>query len=79
MHLSKDKNPPKRTDAVWTCSALAICNRYVSHVPVATNVGVIAGATVGSVVAVILLLLLCFVFLVKRRRDNEDDMANEIK
>nr|XP_040037808.1 endothelial cell adhesion molecule a [Gasterosteus aculeatus aculeatus] len=44
-----------------------------------TNVGVIAGATVGSVVAVILLLLLCFVFLVKRRRDNEDDMANEIK
>ncbi|XP_035522513.1 endothelial cell adhesion molecule a [Morone saxatilis] len=44
-----------------------------------TNVGMIAGATVGSVVGFILLLLLCLVFLVKRRRDNEDDMANEIK
>ncbi|KAL6099200.1 esam [Pungitius sinensis] len=46
-----------------------------------TNVGMIVGATVGSVVGFIFLLLLlfCFVFLVKRRRDNEDDMANEIK
>ncbi|XP_041808909.1 endothelial cell adhesion molecule a [Chelmon rostratus] len=44
-----------------------------------TNVGMIVGATVGSVVGFIFLLLLCLVFLVKRRRDNEDDMANEIK
>ncbi|XP_032390427.1 endothelial cell adhesion molecule a [Etheostoma spectabile] len=44
-----------------------------------TNVGMIAGATVGSVVAFIFLLLICFLFLMKRRRDNEDDMANEIK
>ncbi|XP_028278102.1 endothelial cell adhesion molecule a [Parambassis ranga] len=44
-----------------------------------TNVGMIVGATVGSVVGFIFLLLLCFVFLLKRRRDSEDDMANEIK
>ncbi|XP_033973194.1 endothelial cell adhesion molecule a [Trematomus bernacchii] len=44
-----------------------------------TNVGMIVGATVGSVVGFILLLLICLFFLVKRRRDNEDDMANEIK
>ncbi|XP_078121626.1 endothelial cell adhesion molecule a [Sander vitreus] len=44
-----------------------------------TNVGMIVGATVGSVVGFIFLLLICLVFLMKRRRDNEDDMANEIK
>ncbi|KAM3600957.1 uncharacterized protein V6R79_005271 [Siganus canaliculatus] len=43
------------------------------------NVGKIVGATVGSVLGLIFLLLICGVFLVKRRRDNEDDMANEIK
>ncbi|KAK2828906.1 hypothetical protein Q5P01_019940 [Channa striata] len=45
----------------------------------ATNVGMIAGATVGCVVGVIVLLLVCFFFLAKRGRDSEDDMANEIK
>ncbi|XP_047462945.1 endothelial cell adhesion molecule a [Mugil cephalus] len=44
-----------------------------------TNVGMIVGATVGSVVGFIFLLLLCFFFLMRRRRENEDDMANEIK
>ncbi|XP_029304713.1 endothelial cell adhesion molecule a isoform X2 [Cottoperca gobio] len=44
-----------------------------------TNVGMIVGATLGSVIGFIFLLLICLVFLVKRRRDNEDDMANEIK
>ncbi|XP_054482515.1 endothelial cell adhesion molecule a [Anoplopoma fimbria] len=44
-----------------------------------TNVGMIAGATVGAVIGFIFLLLICLFFLVKRRRDNEDDMANEIK
>ncbi|KAM3868875.1 endothelial cell adhesion molecule a [Diretmus argenteus] len=43
-----------------------------------TNAGVIAGATVGSIVGFILLLLF-LLFLVKRSRDNEDDMANDIK
>ncbi|XP_054610280.1 endothelial cell adhesion molecule a [Dunckerocampus dactyliophorus] len=45
------------------------------------NVGVIVGATVGSVVG-FLCLFFCLsglFFLLKRRRDNEDDMANEIK
>ncbi|KAM9348161.1 endothelial cell adhesion molecule a [Symphorus nematophorus] len=44
-----------------------------------TNVGMIVGAVVGSVIAFIFLLLLCFIFVIKRRRDNEDDMANDIK
>ncbi|XP_061754033.1 endothelial cell adhesion molecule a isoform X2 [Nerophis ophidion] len=43
------------------------------------NVGMIVGATVGSVVGFICLFLLCLFFLLKRRRDSEDDMANEIK
>ncbi|XP_040007196.1 endothelial cell adhesion molecule a isoform X2 [Xiphias gladius] len=44
-----------------------------------TNVGMIVGATVGSVIGFIFLLFICLVFLVKRQRDSEDDMANEIK
>ncbi|XP_044227192.1 endothelial cell adhesion molecule a [Thunnus albacares] len=43
-----------------------------------SNAGMIAGATVGSVIGFIFLLI-CLVFLMKRRRDSEDDMANEIK
>ncbi|KAM4620956.1 endothelial cell adhesion molecule a [Polymixia lowei] len=43
-----------------------------------TNAGMIAGATVGSVVGFIILLLF-LIFLLKRRRDSEDDMANDIK
>ncbi|XP_013883450.1 endothelial cell-selective adhesion molecule [Austrofundulus limnaeus] len=45
------------------------------------KVGMIVGATVGSVLGFILLLFICVVFLFffKRRRENEDDMANEIK
>lgn len=39
----------------------------------------IVGATVGSVIGFIFLLLVCLVYVLKRRRDNEDDMANEIK
>lgn len=44
-----------------------------------TNVGMIVGAVVGSVVGFLLLVLLCILYLLKRRRDSEDDMANEIK
>lgn len=47
--------------------------------PVANRAGVIAGATVGSVLGALFLLLICYFFLVKKRRDIEDDMANEIK
>lgn len=44
-----------------------------------TNVGMIVGAVVGSVVGFIFLLLLSVFFLLRRRQDREDDMANEIK
>ncbi|KAJ0061446.1 hypothetical protein NL108_001556, partial [Boleophthalmus pectinirostris] len=43
-----------------------------------TNVGMIVGAVVGSVVGFLFLMLLCILYLLKKRRDNEDDMANEI-
>ncbi|XP_015238381.1 PREDICTED: endothelial cell-selective adhesion molecule-like [Cyprinodon variegatus] len=45
------------------------------------KVGVIVGATVGSVLGFIFLLCVCagFLFVFKRRRDREDDMANDIK
>nr|XP_057942058.1 endothelial cell adhesion molecule a [Doryrhamphus excisus] len=45
------------------------------------NVGVIVGATVGSVVGFLCLFFFLsgLYFLLKRRRDSEDDMANEIK
>ncbi|KAK5615447.1 hypothetical protein CRENBAI_000889 [Crenichthys baileyi] len=45
------------------------------------KVGVIVGATVGSVLGFIFLLCVCvgFLFVFKKRRDNEDEMANEIK
>ncbi|XP_073335483.1 endothelial cell adhesion molecule a [Pagrus major] len=44
-----------------------------------TNVGMIVGATVGSLIGVGFLLFICVVYVLKRRRDNEDDLANEIK
>lgn len=46
-----------------------------------TKVGMIVGAVVGSLLACafLVLLLICLFYQFKRRRDNEDDMANEIK
>ncbi|XP_051973984.1 endothelial cell-selective adhesion molecule-like [Xyrauchen texanus] len=43
-----------------------------------TNAGVIAGATVGCVVGLILIILF-LVFIWTRRKDTEEDLANEIK
>ncbi|CAL8267049.1 unnamed protein product [Merluccius merluccius] len=43
-----------------------------------TNGGMIAGATVGALVGFIILLIFIY-FLLKRSRDNEDEMANDIK
>uniref|UniRef100_A0A3Q3VXG6 Ig-like domain-containing protein n=1 Tax=Mola mola TaxID=94237 RepID=A0A3Q3VXG6_MOLML len=45
-----------------------------------TNVGMIVGAVVGSLLGFLFLILLIGVFFLwKRQRDNEDDMANDIK
>ncbi|KAK6317293.1 hypothetical protein J4Q44_G00126930 [Coregonus suidteri] len=43
-----------------------------------TNTGMIAGATVGSVLGLIFIILF-LVCLLRRRRDSEDDLANDIK
>ncbi|XP_072515266.1 endothelial cell adhesion molecule a [Salminus brasiliensis] len=43
-----------------------------------TNAGVIAGATVGAVVGFVLIVLF-IIFLWTRRRDTEEDLANDIK
>eukprot|EP00066_Takifugu_rubripes_P020075 XP_011609341.1 PREDICTED: endothelial cell-selective adhesion molecule [Takifugu rubripes] len=44
-----------------------------------SSAGVIVGATLGSVFGFIFLLVLCMWFVLRRRRDNEDDLANDIK
>ncbi|XP_057177031.1 endothelial cell adhesion molecule a isoform X2 [Triplophysa rosa] len=51
---------------------------YDLNVITSTNAGVIAGATVGCIVGVVLIILVIF-FLWTRRKDTEDDIANEIK
>nr|XP_046181615.1 endothelial cell-selective adhesion molecule-like isoform X1 [Oncorhynchus gorbuscha] len=43
-----------------------------------TNAGMIAGATVGSVLGLIFIILF-LVGLLRRRRDSEEDLANDIK
>ncbi|CAL8305416.1 unnamed protein product [Gadus morhua 'NCC'] len=43
-----------------------------------TNSGMIAGAVVGALVGFVILLVFIF-FLLKRRRDNEEEIANDIK
>uniref|UniRef100_A0A673JSS5 Endothelial cell-selective adhesion molecule-like n=1 Tax=Sinocyclocheilus rhinocerous TaxID=307959 RepID=A0A673JSS5_9TELE len=43
-----------------------------------TNAGMIAGVTVGCIVALILIILFFF-FMWTRRKDTEEDLANEIK
>ncbi|XP_077403761.1 endothelial cell adhesion molecule a [Vanacampus margaritifer] len=49
------------------------------EISTSNKVGVIVGATVGTVVGVLCLLLIFVFFLKKKQRDSEDDMANEIK
>lgn len=51
---------------------------YNLEVITSPNAGVIAGATVGCIVGVVLIILVIF-FLWTRRKDTEDDIANEIK
>ncbi|XP_010892308.2 endothelial cell adhesion molecule a [Esox lucius] len=48
------------------------------EVVTATNTGMIAGATVGSVFGLIFIILF-LIFLLKRKRDTEEDLANDIK
>ncbi|KAM6933584.1 endothelial cell-selective adhesion molecule isoform 1-T1 [Xenentodon cancila] len=43
-----------------------------------SNAGMIAAATLGSVVGLVAMVLF-LIFLLKRRRDSEEEMANEIK
>ncbi|KAG7483569.1 hypothetical protein MATL_G00039780 [Megalops atlanticus] len=44
----------------------------------ATNVGVIAGATIGSVVGLVAIVMF-LILILRRKSDTEDDMANDIK
>ncbi|MFT7818598.1 endothelial cell-selective adhesion molecule [Arapaima gigas] len=48
------------------------------NVSTATNAGVIAGAIVGAVLG-LLAIILFLVFILRRKKDSEDDMANDIK
>lgn len=44
----------------------------------ATNAGMIAGVTFGCIVAVILIVIF-LIFMWTRRKDTEEDLANDIK
>lgn len=44
----------------------------------ASNAGMIAAATLGSIVGLVAIVLF-LIFILKRRRDTEDEIANEIK
>ncbi|KAB5543539.1 hypothetical protein PHYPO_G00080360 [Pangasianodon hypophthalmus] len=44
-----------------------------------TNAGVIAGATVGALVGLILIILVIVFLWTRKRKDTEDDLANDIK
>ncbi|KAJ8368293.1 hypothetical protein SKAU_G00083210 [Synaphobranchus kaupii] len=48
------------------------------EVSTSNNAGVIAGATVGSVAALVAIVLF-LVFILRRRRDAEEDVSNDIK
>ncbi|XP_062870141.1 endothelial cell adhesion molecule a [Trichomycterus rosablanca] len=48
------------------------------EVVTASNAGVIAGATVGALVGLVLIILFVLFFW-KRRKDSEEDLANDIK
>ncbi|XP_024117470.1 endothelial cell adhesion molecule a [Oryzias melastigma] len=70
---------------LYVCTAnntVGSANCSINLEIIRTNkVGVIVGATVGSVLGFIFLIFLCVGFLVvfRKRSYNEDDMANEIK
>ncbi|KAJ7996926.1 hypothetical protein DPEC_G00223580 [Dallia pectoralis] len=54
-------------------------NCYINlEVITATNAGMIAGATVGCLLALIFIVLF-LIYLLKRKRDTEEDLANDIK
>lgn len=44
----------------------------------ASNAGVIAATTLGSIVGLVAMVLL-LIFILRRRRDTEEEIANEIK
>ncbi|XP_018598304.1 endothelial cell-selective adhesion molecule-like [Scleropages formosus] len=48
------------------------------EVAASSNVGMIAGATVGSLLGLVAIILF-LVFIIKRRREGDEDVANEIK
>lgn len=86
--LNETAGTLKLTNLTSSMSGKYVCNAsnwagtetcYINlEVITATNAGVIAGATVGSVVGFILILLV-LIFLWTRRRDAEDELANDIK
>ncbi|KAK3550363.1 hypothetical protein QTP86_025131 [Hemibagrus guttatus] len=49
------------------------------EVVTSSNAGVIAGATVGALVGLILIILVIFFLWTRRRKDAEEDLANDIK
>ncbi|KAL2094364.1 hypothetical protein ACEWY4_009083 [Coilia grayii] len=86
--LNESAGTLKLTNLSSSMSGKYVCNAsnsagtetcYINlEVITASKAGVIAGATVGSVVGFIIIILF-LIFLWSRRRGTEDDLANEIK
>ncbi|XP_064207139.1 endothelial cell adhesion molecule a [Anguilla rostrata] len=78
----KLSNLTKNMSGKYVCKASNTAGSETCYINLEINTsssaGVIAGATVGSVL-VFLALLLILIFFLKRRKDSEDDIANDIK
>ena len=62
----------------YTAVTLVTCEYIVRSCFPASNAGMIAAATVGSIVGLVAMVLF-LIFILKRRRDTEEEIANEIK
>ncbi|XP_028839719.1 endothelial cell adhesion molecule a [Denticeps clupeoides] len=87
-HMNVNTGTLKLANLTSRMSGKYVCNAsntagtescYINlEVITATNAGVIAGATVAAVIGLILIILI-IIFLWTRKKDTEDDLANEIK
>lgn len=67
----------QKSDGTVSCT---VCSSDLAcHFPCAvSNAGVIAGATIGALLGLVAIVFFIY-FILKRKKDSEDDIANDIK